>query len=257
MYQIFIDSRDRDLTKWPNASQYDIHFDPKLQYVESIKLVASNIPRAPSVQDGQILLRANTQAPWTSYVLGAGDFGSAIDVQNIMQRFSCPMQVDEVPFNWVPGQNESVTVSGSTRKVLRFSSSSQFYMSIPDERLSRVLGFGSVVVNAASIQVSSGQWAVTAPYVQDTQFYTSCVGIVLDSDDFCCPIGIEGAAMRDAFAIVGCGSLCFGNHLAYLKTFDPPLGRVTRVRIKLIDRLGKLYDAGAEHSFQLQVCQKQ
>lgn len=256
-FQIFIDSRDRDVTKWPRACTYDVFLDPRLQNVHSLKLVASNIPHAPLVGDmASLLVRSNENQPWTTYSLGSGDFGSAVDVQTNFQRFSCPLEVDEVPLGWAPGQDESVTSTGLTRKVLRFSSSSAFDMRILDERLSRVLGFGAQLVTATAVQILSGQWVVTAPHTQDTQFYIACVGIVLDSDDFKSPIGVEGAAMRDAFAIVTCNASCYGNHNAYDKAFEPPLARVTRLRVKLIDRLGQLYDTGKDHSFQLQVIQR-
>jgi len=239
--RIAVDSKDRkkDLHPYPNS--YEIKLPDEYSDVISAKLINADIPMSLYLVNkyfDTITLFINN----TTYdvALEHGDYNEADFATMVTSKL-----------NEVITDNFAVTYS-LRKDGFVFASKLPFSLifgSKPNS-LDALLGFKKQQYNSISIGSTPYTHVVSSEYRKNFS-YNNCVIMYIDQfDTYHSPTN----EMDHCFAILPSvyNNLSISDHPELIKTFSPPIPRLTRLIVKFLDRYGNPYDfQNMEHRYEI------
>jgi hypothetical protein len=249
---VIVDSRDRDMGLFPNPAQYDIPLDEEIQDVASLELIGAEIPMI-----SYLITKRNCTLPFMTSAgpervaaLRLGDYSADELAQEVQSAMATALKDSQaVRVRYVP-RLDNYEIRAKTQLTLKFAASMGSKTATTCHRL---LGFG--MKDYASTADALGDplfpEVILSEYRKD--FETDRYA-VLHID----PAYVNHNAINDtvnkSFAIIPRSArtmnLCAEEQRT--KTFRPPIPRFTKLRIKLLDFTGDLYDLhNRDHRLEL------
>lgn len=266
--RVVIDSRDRDLSRFPSPSSYEIDMDDEMLDVESVQLLVADLPFSGyMVNSTNRLVPLRVAGQSLTVALTIGDYADAAELGAELEgRLNAACALAFVVAYLPRTDNFSVTAGAPFSMVFRASDPA---LSDADTALAewqrprppppkyvkgsaaRLLGFGCAEYRAE--QSLPASWSLVSPFRKNffAQPYLvlRCdpAHTLTSSNDF----------IMDAFAILSPQQdrLSFSHrdeNSAARKTFSPIIPKLRRLVIQFIDYDGNLYDCqNYEHRLEL------
>jgi hypothetical protein len=249
-----VDSRDRDVTLFPDPAKYEVNLLEDIHDVTSLELLAADVPMMSyhvTAENRELPFEDSTRSTGAA-MLELGDYASPEDMARQIQdalnalllQLNSPgaqMRVAYVPRT----DNYTFRRSGAPFS-LRFDKSSQ-----AQSNAARLLGFAPWLSYASTLDVATGDHVLRAPWRRDV---TRDRYAVLHIEPAYVVHNAQTPALDKSFAIVPYDRNTINIYLdgGRRKDFKPPLARFTKVRISFLTRGGKPYDFhGRDHRLEL------
>jgi len=244
---IYIDSRDRNIEKYPEPNDYVIHLDDTYRDIVSLELISCDIPKTEyNINSNNNILHYNNGSTVTVPV---GNYSSINDLKTAFN------DVVDNPFTMaIDDKTRKITLScttetlqlsdtvkerDGTRKVLKANS------------IGRMLGFKPIDRASAASHESDGVYNLA------NEDY-----IVLKFDDVERTDGTSNV-FKGAFARISFGDIDFGKvkqtkvsdfGSKCIEVFKPIKPKLDRLRIRFFRQDGNLYDFnGLDHSMSIEL----
>lgn len=249
-----IDSRDRDVVNYPNPSEYVINLDEDLQDVTAVELVNAQIPfKSYIVNTGNNVLTLMIGASTRDVILEPGDYQPLVMAQTLQNLMTDVFADLNVTF--------FVAYNATTDKFT-------FYASLPFKviaesdnlrntyrplTLAKVLGFDrkvhESVLDAPPLYVTE-PYKIVAPFrknFNDTNY------VVLNIENFTVNTSINTMVNKSFSIIPGDkDTQNFYNFNTSRKDFNPPISRLSKIRIRFTYADGRPFDfQNHDHLIQL------
>lgn len=244
---IYIDSRDRNIEKYPNPNDYVIYLDDTYRDIVSLELISCDVPKTEyNINNSNNILHYNDGSTVTVPV-GNYDIAGLISAFNAAASgVPITMAVNNATRKVTLTGNVSLQLSdtvpdrdGSTRKILKANS------------IGRILGFKPLDRASAASHVSDGVYTLA------NEDY-----IVLKFDDVERTDGTNNV-FKGAFARISFGDIAFGAvkqtkvsdfGSKCIEVFKPIKPKLDRLRIRFFRHDGSLYDFnGLDHSISIEL----
>jgi hypothetical protein len=247
-FRLVVDSRDRCKTLFPNPSTYDINLIDDIPHVTSIQLRAFEFPFT------SYLVNANNNTLHFSIggkdLVAVVEFGDYVDGEEMAAAIQASMNEavanDIFTVQYIPrtdnfefSSTRSFSLSFCGERVLH-PFNNNYDTAYPLHSIGRVLGFGAKNYESTSRTTSS-------PYknVIKSEFRKNFGGVdtlVVTIEAF----GLNRStanSVNDSFFVVS-KNIPFGtcDDTFNAVTFTPALPRLTKLRVRITDYDGKLYD---------------
>jgi hypothetical protein len=239
--RIAIDSKTRDKSLFPNANKYEIKLNNEVSDVMSAKLINADIPMSMYLINQYFDTLVVTQNGTTQNIqLEHGDYNE-VDLATMITDSLNNVFEDQFAVSYNKNK-DNFTFRSKTAFTLTFGTSSN--------SLDALLGFDKAVYTSTAIGVSPYNHVITGTYRKNFT-YNNCVIMYIDQFDCYHSPANE---MDRCFAILPSvySLLSISDHPELIKTFSPPIPRLTKLIVKFLDRFGNLYDFNnLEHRFEL------
>lgn len=239
--RIAIDSKSRNKSLFPNANKYEIKLNNEVSDVMSAKLINADIPLSMYLINQYFDTLVVTQNDVTHNIqLEHGDYNEvelASMITNVLNS------VFEDQFSVSYNQNkDNYTFASKNAFTLTFGESSN--------SLDALLGFDKTIYTSTASGNTPYDYVITGTYRKNFN-YNNCVIMYIDQFDCYQSPANE---MDRCFAILPSvyNLLSMADHPELIKTFSPPIPRLTKLIVRFLDRFGNLYDfSNLEHRFEL------
>lgn len=225
--RLIIDSRDRDINQYPNPASYVIDLPDDINDVVAAELHVADITlSAPLVNQYNNTITFNINGTDITVTLEPGNYNAG---KNLGTAIANVLANTDPTFTG--------TFDTDTEKFI-FTCANVFNLSMQsiERNLARILGFNTVPV----VQNINGLYTLKSTYKINTSDNTY---IVLQIDNF--PVNHSITPIIDkSFAILGPSQdkLCQYSNKPVRKDLNPPIGKLSRLRLKFSDYYGNLYD---------------
>jgi len=247
---IYIDSRDRNIEKYPNPNDYVIYLDDTYRDIVSLELISCDVPKTEYNinNSNNVIHYTPSGGSATSKTIPAGNYTIAGLIS---------------AFDTATGGALTMTVNNTTRKVtLTGNVSLQLSDTIPDRdgttkkilkanSIGRILGFKPIDRATAASHVSDGVYTLA------NEDY-----VVLKFDDVERTDGTSNV-FKGAFARISFGDIAFGAvkqtkvsdfGSKCLEIFKPLKPKLDRLRVRFYRHDGNLYDFnGLDHCISIEL----
>lgn len=217
--RIVIDSRDRDKAIFPSPAMYEIQLPDDIDEVTSIELVVSDIPfKAYNVSTRN----NNFSCNGTEYTIEPGNYTGALLASTLMGVLT--------------PENVVVTYNQVTDKITFSGSSGAISIEPTKHSLNKTVG-----LDTNTTYISDVSNVIIAPYrinLSDNQY------IILNVDQATVNNSIN-PNLHKSFAVLNplMSQVNFSNtNTKIIKYLNPPIARITKLKIRLTDYYGELYD---------------
>lgn len=257
--RVVVDSRSRDVAAFPSPNSYEVDLPEDLFSVHSMQLLCAQVPfSSPTVPSGaaqRVTVRMEGGATPVTAVLPAGDYTGGADVAAALATALDAAAGDA-------GLGATFAVAHLARlDTLEIRSTESF---VVDAALlaevpatARLLGFagaGSAAFAAVNDGGGAGYpWVVTAPARRvDPPHPYIVLRMRAPSAD---TINSPSDAVHRTFAVLPHPDVpvsVFDDEAPFRKRWTPPLARIARIRVELLDPDGAPYDfRGRDHRLDL------
>ena len=239
--RIVVDSKERNLTLFPEPNNYEIVFDDDINDVASVKLINIQLPMNTYLINKyfntiKIIIGA------TSYntVLTIGDYtpaNLAAEITVKLNAMSSPNIFDCV-YNTL---TDNFTILSDNTFNIDFTTVNP---------LSYLLGFKKQVYQAIPSTNPTYLYMIKSEYRRNFDFNNY---IVMSIDNFDLNKN-QSNPLNKSFAIIGPNyeTLNISDDPDIIKYFAPPINKIDKLRIKFYDRFNNPYDfQNADHRFEL------
>jgi hypothetical protein len=241
--RIVIDSRVRDKGLFPNPNSYEIVFEDDINDVKQCRLLYIDIPMP------QYLVNSNYNTLYfsvglTSYVatIPLGDYTSTSLATAVTTAMNVALPATfEVSYNSLL---DNYAFNSTVAFTLLFNGKTN--------PLSSLLGFSEKKDYASSADPSTPLFPnkVSAEFRRHFDYNNY---VIMDIEQFDILKSID-RDLNKSFAIIpkNYSTMSLWDEQGIVKNFSPPLGRLTKLRIKFYDRYGNPYDfQNMDHRFEL------
>lgn len=241
--RIVVDSKDRNLTLFPEPNNYEIVFDDDINDVVSAKLINIQMPMSTYLINkyfNQIKIIIGTTV--YNAVLTIGDYTAAnlaIEIADKLNGMSSPNTFDciynTLTDNFTILSNNTFKIDFTTVNPLCF-----------------LLGFKKQIYQAITTVPTN----LTYPYMIKSEYrknFDFNNYIVMSIDNFDLNRN-QTNPLNKSFAIIGSdyNTLNISDEPDIVKYFAPPINKIDKLRIKFYDRYNNPYDfQNADHRFEL------
>jgi hypothetical protein len=245
--RLVIDSRERNTTLFPNPNSYEINLIDIVSGVRGMTLLAADIPFGNSyiVNSGNnVLYVAYTQTSPDVYAITidtgnytptelATELTTAINTATGTTDFVVTYEVKKDSFKFRCTNSFGLIFRGRTFRHSYLSSTDTAYV---DKGMGILLGFGRN--NYISTQQSAG---VNLIYSEFKINFDPADCIVLNIDEFGVNFSTSDV-LNGSTAIITKSNITDLTSLAISKEFSPPLARLNKLKVTLLDYHGNPYD---------------
>lgn len=241
--RIVVDSRVRDKTLFPYPNSYEINFEDDINDVKSCRLLYIDIPMP------QYLVNSNFNAVYfsvgaTSYTatIPIGDYTASALATAITTAMNAALPATfQVSYNTLL---DNYVFNATVAFTLLFNGKSN--------PLSSLLGFSEKKDYASIADPSTPSFPnkVSAEFRKNFDYNNY---VIMDIEQFDILKSID-RDLNKSFAIIpkNYSTISLWDEQGIIKNFSPPIGRLTKVRVKFYDRYGNLYDfQNMDHRFEL------
>jgi hypothetical protein len=240
--RVVIDSKDRDLVKFPNPNDYEITLDDDINNIVSAQLMSADIPFPSYIINTNFnTLRVITTGTTYDVILSNGNYSVTELASHIQESINTTTNTSNFVVEY-----DTRTDNFHFKSYVPFAL--DFRIANP---LSMLLGFNK------KAYISSNN-SIYAPYSHNikSEFrknfnYNNYVHMLIDQFEL-----NKGntKCINQSFAILSSQSnslaLVDGPHVK--KYFLPPLGKFNKFKVKFLDRYGNLYDfQNQDHKIEL------
>lgn len=240
--RIAIDSKNRNKSLHPNANKYEIKLSNEVSDVMSAKLINADIPMSMYLINKYFDTLVVSQNDVTHNVqLEHGDY-KELELASMITRL----------LNTAFGDTQFVVSYNQYKDNYTFTSKDAFALTFGSSQnsLDALLGFNKDVYTSTPSGDSPYNHVITGDYRRNFD-YNNCVIMYIDQFDCYQSPANE---MDRCFAILPSvySLLSMSDHPELIKTFSPPIPRLTKLVVQFYDRFGNLYDFNnLEHRFEL------
>ncbi len=234
--RLVIDSKDRDLKRFPSPQNYEVELYDDVEDVVMAQLLTSYIPLS-----GYVI---NTYHNTIYFVIGSTQYAAILssgdyDAASLATEIASKMTT-------AAGRTFTTTYSASTGKITIGTNTafSLLFSSDNNNSISRILGF---LPNATYTSSSN---SIVAPYKVNLDYFKY---IVMNIRNFDANVS-SSSILNKSFAILpnSAGNMNTNDFTEIAKRFNPPLARINKINISFTDRDGFPYDFnGVDHIFEL------
>jgi hypothetical protein len=247
LVRLVIDSRERNATLFPNPNSYEINLIDTISGVKGMTLLSADIPFGNSyiVNSGNnVLYVAYTQTSPDIYAITidtgdytptelASELTTAINTATGTTDFIVTYEAKKDIFKFRCTNSFGIIFRGKT---IRHSYLSSTDTASIDRGMGILLGFG--ISNYISTQQSAG---VNLIYSEFKINFDPSDCIVLNIDEFGVNLSTSDI-LNGSTAIITKSNIADLNKLSITKEFNPPLARLNKLKITLLDYYGNPYD---------------
>jgi hypothetical protein len=263
---IFIDSRDRDLSKYANPNEYVIDFPYHYKDVVSLELIAADIPKAQynvNNNNNKLFISKDNELNAAALKLKSNYVTATIPVgeYNITDLRATLTTTIQNTFSMTINSNIDTKVNkltltnlGGTFNMYLNDLDSDNKMKPVSNSISKILGFTS---NTQYISQSSGSLAASSMYNLNGEDY-----IIMKIENIDRAEGSNNV-FRGAFAKLSVSEKSHGSTKQLkvsdfgsksIEIFNPYLGRLSKLKLSFYNQNGSLYDfRGLEHSLSFEI----
>lgn len=240
--RIAIDSKNRNKSLFPNANKYEIKLSNEVSDVMSAKLINADVPLSMYLINKYFDTLVVSQNDVTHNVqLEHGDYNE-LDLATMITRV----------LNTSIGDEQFAISYNKYKDNYTFTSKDAFTLTfgISSNSLDALLGYDKDIYTSAPSGDSPYTHVITGDYRKSFD-YNNC--IIMYIDQFDC-YQSPANEMDRCFAVLPSvyNSLSISDHPELIKTFSPPIPRMTKLVIQFYDRFGNPYDfSNMEHRFEL------
>lgn len=242
--RMIVDSKDRDVTLFPEPNRYDIVFDDDINDVLSAQLLNIYINLDSSYVINRYFNTLKFTISSTSYqsTLVTGDYSETTLASEMQTRMNASTAPSTFKVIHIPSLDKYV-----------FLCTSPFSMDFTfQNNLSYLLGFSTTTYTSvvdASYDAGYPN-AILAPYRRNFNFNNYCV-MYIDQFDL---NKNASKTLNKSFAIIGSNydGLNISDDPKIIKYFNPPINKLNKLRITFYDRFGNLCDfQNMDHRFEI------
>lgn len=238
--RIVIDSKDRDITLFPDPNKYEIRFDDDIDDVVSAQLLSIDIPLSSYMINKFFCeFDVTISGNMSTVVLDEGDYTAtslATMVQSKLNAISNNFEVtyDEIKDNYI------------------FKSQVPFSISFVNQTnsLHQLFGFKKDTYTSTATGTVPYTNVVKSLYRRNFKFNNY---IIMNIEQF--DINKSNSNLiQKSFAIIidNYSNVNLGDEPKIIKTFSPPVPRLAKIRISFKDRYGNPYDfQNMDHRLEL------
>ena len=261
--RIVIDSKDRDMDKYPTPTNYEIILYDDVEDVVLAELLTASIPLSGYhinnyhnklvIFLGSSITNSTTRSDFYVVTLDSGDYTEAGIASHLSSKLTS-----------TTGETFVVSYSSSPSKLI-FQSTTTDFIIVTSKTITKpdgtIIDFSDVYTNVSSTSrllgfspgmryTSSSRWFMT-PNKLNLSYFNYIV-MYIDQFDL---NKSSSSILNKSYAII------MSNNLAtkvvddpqIIKKFSPPLTRLTKLTMKFFDRDGNPYDFnGIDHCFEIQ-----
>ena len=235
--RLIVSSADRNLSIYPTPASYVVTFDEPFANVVSMTLVSASIPLVAhqvSTSNNVFRYRFAENHPATEVEIPIGDYASGEDLATTLTGLLNSI----IRVNYVARRDGFAFNAASPFELLFDGGDAQTnVVSYAKGSCARILGFGP------RNYVSSPAGALSSAFKRDLS-HTSTAVIYVDDADV--NVSINDSFNRSFAVISRQDDLTVHMHdmhdMHMKKTFDPPMGKMGRIRVRINDVFGCPYD---------------
>lgn len=255
--RLVVDSRERNMTLFPNPNAYEINILEDVQNVESLSLVAADFPFDPYT------VRANANMLYIAY--NNTVYNVAIDIGNYTEtELANAMQV---AINAAVGSNDFIVAYNALKDnwtfrclhafglVFRGKTFTTSYNNSPDtayaiSSIGKTIGFG--INNYLSIVQTTNDAFVNVITSEFKKNFIQQDYIVLNIENFELNKSTAGSIHNSFMIITQAGETSpYGTEYANM-VFKPKLNKLYKLKVNIVDFYGNPYDfQNKDHRFEL------
>lgn len=238
--RIVIDSKDRDVELFPEPSSYEVRLEDDIDDVISAQLITADVPLS-SYMINRYFKTFILKIGATSYevVLEEGNYGVLELAQHITEK------LNSISNNFL-AEYVSIKDNFQIKSKVAFSLS----FNNTQNSIAQLLGF--IPQEYACIASDD----VTYPYIVKSVYrknfnFNNYVIMNIDHFDV---IKSNGNKLHRTFAVINGNQsdLAFTDMPTVIKSFNPPVPRLAKLKISFTDRFGNLYDfQNVDHRIEL------
>lgn len=256
---VIVDSRDRDHQLFPNPAKYEITMDEELQDVTTLELVGAELPMisylvgpknsAVHFAHGAAAIAAGTVSV---AVLRTGDYTPHELATEVQRGLTSALgDVNAVRVNYLP-RLDNYEIRSKQKLALYFADKSKPGRWAP-ATAARLLGFGMAAYESAPDAATDPLFAeaVSSAFRRD---FESDRYAILHIDPAYVNYSSTNTAVNKSFAIIPKKSIDMNLCAEQIRTkqFRPPVPKLAKLRITLLDPTGDLYELhNRDHRFEL------
>ena len=236
--RLVIDSRIRDKELFPNPNNYEVQLDDDINDVISAQLVYMDMPFTQYTINPffNSLVFTYDGSPY-KIVLNTGNYDNTTFQEEFQERMNEMIGINKIVISY-NSKRDSYIFTGDRPFTFKFAKQ--------DKTLAYLLGFkDNDDYNSNSLGV------IEANFKRNFDYNNYAI---MDIDQFDILKSIDSELNR-TFAIIPKKSYNDQNVIdlpQYVKRFQPPIGRLNKLRIKIYDRFGNDYDfQNQDHRFEL------
>lgn len=214
--KVVIDSRDRDVVLFPNPAQYEVELPDDIQEVTAVELVLADIPfTAYNISRKNNKINVNG----TIYVVPPGDY----DILSLSNSLDVLLT----------SENINVGYNQISNKIKFDGNGSSLTITPTANSLNKTIGLESnvtyndlIVESTHKVNLSKNQYVVLS--IDQVHLNNSIT-----------------SSLHKSFAILSpnMSNICYQNSSTkIIKYLNPPIARITKIKITLRDYDGELYD---------------
>lgn len=241
--RIVVDSRVRDKTLFPNPNSYEVPLEDDVNDVKTAKLIIMDMPM-PMYLINTYFQNLYFKIGTTEYIapVAIGDYNPS-DLATAMTT-ALNTQVASTFSVTYDSRLDNYNINATVSFTLQFLNKLN--------TLDQLLGFSSLrdYTSIPDSNTPSHPNLVKSQYKKNFDYNNY---VIMDIDQFDVVKSID-RELNKSFAMIPkrFSSLNIGDEAEIIKSFSPPLGKLVKLRIKLYDKFGNLYDfQNMDHRFEL------
>lgn len=241
--RVVVDSRVRDKTLYPNQNSYEIEFEDDINEVKNCRLLYVDLPMP--------LYLVNSNFDTLYFRAGATSYAARIPIGD----YTAASLADALAasMNAVLPATFQVSYNALLDNYV-FNASAPFSLLFNGKAnpLSSLLGFSEKKDYASSADPSTPAYPnrVQAEFRRNFDYNNY---VIMDIEQFDILKSID-RDLNKSFAIIpkNYSTISLWDEQGIVKTFSPPIGRLTKIRVRFYDRYGNPYDfQNMDHRFEL------
>lgn len=238
--RVVIDSKDRNISLFPNPNNYEVNLEDEIEDVLNAQLLNIDIPLSSYMINSiyNSFEVAYDAGAYQTVSLAPGDYDVQSFITEVKSKlnalFSKSFDVEYDP------RKDNFVLKSTSAFTLRFS-----------DMTCRFFGFDKGIEYTSSESgVSPLTNVLQAPFRKDFK-YNNYIVMTIDQFDI---NKSNNNRLNKSFAIItnNYSAMNISDDPQIKKHFSPPLARLTKLRIKFFDRFGNPYDfSNMDHHFEL------
>jgi hypothetical protein len=249
--RLVVDSRERNVNLFPNPASYEINLVEELNNVKSIKLIGAYIPfntYTVNSNNNILYLAYNSQVYTIAINEGiyteselASEITTMLNTETGTSAFTVTYNARKDKYKFQCTSAFGLYFKGQTFTHPYLNSTGVGYV---DKSMGRILGFG------IKDYASDGSNVIWSEFKKSFDL-NECIIIKIDSFEV---NRSTDDNVNNSFAILSSKNVEDCKDLGFIKEFKPVLGKLSKLKLRLIDYYGNLYDfQNQDHRLEFEV----
>jgi hypothetical protein len=240
--RVVFDSKDRDVTLFPDQNAYDVRFDDDIDDVLGVRLLSMDVPL--------VAYMINTYFDRFTLVFGSSTYEVVLDQGDFEAPAFATMVTAKMQQSTGAAANTFLMEYNAVKDNFIFKAKAPFSIDFPQKNsLHYAFGMKKQLYVSATESGTFGH-AIRAEFRKNFKFNNYAI-LSIDGFDL---NHSNGDTLHRTFAVVvpNYSNMNFGDAPKLIKRFTPPIPRLAKISIRFTDRFGNPYDfQNMDHRIEL------